>query len=202
MRSTLSALWKASRLQLRFFLVVLAGYFVQVCVMPYLRINSVTPSMLLVVVAVVTVGYDRWRTLWVGCLYGILMELMLPSLKMLNLLFYPISALCCSLAFADMSEKRLEMRRTLNPNARNWNPYLRTVLCAGANTILYEVTNVIYIYLGGAELSGATFSRAATNVVYTSALALVLMLPLRRYLGFRKQNKEKEPVRHYQADRI
>lgn len=202
MLRTLSALLKASRHQLRFFLVVLLGYLVQVCVMPYLKVNGVTPSMLFVVVAVVTVGYDRWRTLWVGCIYGILMELMLPSLKMLNLLFYPISALFCSIAFADMSEKRLEMRRSLNQNARNMNPYLRTVLCAAANTILYEVVNVVYIYLGGAELSSATFARSLTNVLMTSGLAFLLMLPIRRYLGFRKQKKDKQPERHYTLDRI
>ena len=103
----LSSLWQACKGQVKFFTVVLLVYLLQACVMPYLKVGGVTPSMLLAVIAIVTVGYGRLRALWVGAIYGILTETMMPSLTLLNLALYPVSAAFMSMFFADKSEKRL-----------------------------------------------------------------------------------------------
>lgn len=181
-------LWRTGRRFFRFMLVVLLGYLCQVCVMPYFAVNNVTPSLLFAVTAIVTVCYGKLRAFWVGGIYGILMELMLPSITFFNLLLYPVAAIFSALPFADKSDKRLEYERSLNKKAQNINPYLRTVLCAGLNTLIYEGINLVYVNLGGSTLTATHVSRALTDLGMTMLTAAVLMLPLRRYLGYgRKQ---------------
>ena len=181
-------IWRTGRRFFRFMLVVVLGYLCQVCIMPYLAVNSVTPSLLFAVTAIVTVCYGRLRAFWVGGIYGILMEIMLPSITFFNLLLYPVAAIFSSLPFADKSDKRLEYERSLNKKAQNVNPYLRTVLCAGLNTLIYEGINLVYVNLGGTALTLTHISRAVIDVALTMLTAAVLMLPLRRYLGYgRKQ---------------
>ena len=51
-------------LQVKFFLVIALGYLLQVCVMPYVSIGGVTPSLIYAVIAILTVGYGRLRALW------------------------------------------------------------------------------------------------------------------------------------------
>ena len=99
-----------------------------------------------------------------------------------------MAAIFSSLPFADKSDKRLEYERSLNKKAQNVNPYLRTVLCAGLNTLIYEGINLVYVNLGGSALTLMHISRAVIDVALTMLTAAVLMLPLRRYLGYgRKQ---------------
>ena len=191
----LSSLWLACKGQVKFFLVVLLGYLLQACVMPYLKVGGVTPSLLLAVVAIVTVGYGRLRALWVGAIYGILTETMMPTLTLLNLALYPVSAAFMSMFFADKSEKRLEYERSLGKAGRNVNPYLRTLGCAAMNVLLYEIVNVFYMYLSGAELSMTMLYDSLADVLGTTALTAVIMLPVRRFLGFRRLRREPERVR-------
>ena len=186
----LSSLWQACKGQVKFFLVVLLGYLLQACVMPYLKVGGVTPSLLLAVVAIVTVGYGRLRALWVGAIYGILTETMMPTLTLLNLALYPVSAAFMSMFFADKSEKRLEYERSLGKAGRNVNPYLRTLGCAAMNVLLYEIVNVFYMYLSGAELSMTMLYDSLTDVLATAALTAVMMLPVRRFLGFKRLQHE------------
>ena len=190
----LSSLWQACKGQVKFFLVVLLGYLLQACVMPYLKVGGVTPSLLLAVVAIVTVGYGRLRALWVGAIYGILTETMMPTLTLLNLALYPVSAAFMSMFFADKSEKRLEYERSLGKAGRNVNPYLRTLGCAAMNVLLYEIVNVFYMYLSGAELSMTMLYDSLADVLGTTALTAVIMLPVRRFLGFRRLRREPERV--------
>ena len=191
----LSSLWQACKGQVKFFLVVLLGYLLQACVMPYLKLGGVTPSLLLAVIAIVTVGYGRLRALWVGAIYGILTETMMPTLTLLNLALYPVSAAFMSMFFADKSEKRLEYERSLGKAGRNVNPYLRTLGCAAMNVLLYEIVNVFYMYLSGAELSMTMLYDSLADVLGTTALTAVIMLPVRRFLGFRRLRREPERVR-------
>ena len=191
----LSSLWQACKGQVKFFLVVLLGYLLQACVMPYLKVGGVTPSLLLAVVAIVTVGYGRLRALWVGAIYGILTETMMPTLTLLNLALYPVSAAFMSMFFADKSEKRLEYERSLGKAGRNVNPYLRTLGCAAMNVLLYEIVNVFYMYLSGVELSMTMLYDSLADVLGTTALTAVIMLPVRRFLGFRRLRREPERVR-------
>lgn len=217
--SILAALWRATKHQVKFFLVVILGYLVQVCIFPYWQIDGVTPSLLYATIAILTVGYGKLRAFWVGGIYGILMETMLPGLPMLNLLMYPIGAVFCSIFFADKSEKKLEEERSIGRQPKrghdllsilnaiadwvrgapgqNANPYIRTPLCAGVNVLIYEVINLVYIYLGGTIPMQDHYGRALTNIFWTVLLTIVIMYPVRHYLGFRKPVEEKKPAVRY-----
>lgn len=195
LRQAIPALWFACRNQLKLLFVLVVGYFVQVCVMPYVKIGGVSPSLLLALVAIVTVGYGRIRGFWAGCIYGILMETMLPTVRLMNLLLYPASALACGVPCADKSEARLEHERSVGKAGRNLNPYLRTTVCAGLNAAMYEIVNVVYIYLRGAQLEWAHISRALADVLLTALLALAIALPVRRFLGFKRLRADEDNPR-------
>lgn len=183
---------------LRYLLVVVLGYLVQGCIMPYIKVDGVTPSVLFAIVGIMTVCYGRLRAYWTGAIYGIMLEIMRPSITFLNLVLYPIAAAFCSVFCADKSDKRLETERSLNKRARNGNVYLRSVLCAGMNVLLYESVNVTYIYLGGTLLTGDHFYRAGLDIVMTMLLTALIMVPVRRFLGFTAPpREEKDPKGRY-----
>lgn len=189
----LKSMCQAALGQIKFFVVVLLGYLLQVCMMPYLQVGGVTPNLLCAIIAIMTIGYDRLRAVWVGCIYGILMETMCPTIRMLNLLLYPLSAFFLSLFFSDKSEKRLEAERSIGKAGRNINPYVRILGCAAANVLLYEIVNVVYMYLGGAEITAAAIAKAVSNVFWSTALTGAIMVPIRRFLGFKKLPKDNQP---------
>lgn len=185
--------------QVKLLLVILVGYLAHVSIMPYISIGGVSPSLLLAVTAIVTVGYGLIHGLWIGMFYGIVMEIMLPTVQMLNLLFYPVSALLCGVFFADRSAAQLQYARSIGKRGRNISPLIRTVLCAAVNTLIYEAVNLVYMYLSGAELTSLLIQRALTDVLMTSALTLIIMLPVRKFLGFRKV--EDAPAAQMRFDR-
>ncbi len=180
--------------QVKLILAILVGYLAHVSIMPYIRIGDVTPSLLIATIAIVTVGYGLLRGLWAGMFYGIIMETMLPTVPMLNLLLYPISALLCGVFFADRSEAQLQYARSAGKRARNTSPLLRTALCAMANVVVYEFVNLVYMYLSGAELNAALIQRGLTDVLATTLLTVVIMVPVRKLLGFRKKEEEQAPT--------
>ena len=176
--------------QVRFFLVLLGGYLVQVCIMPYLQAGDVTPNMLVATIAVVTVGYGRLRALWAGAFYGILMETFLASVPMFNLMLYPVCALLCSVPCADKSAARLQYERSIGKAGRNISPLLRTVICAVLNAVCIEVVNLVYKYLNGAALTATAVGRALLCIAATAAVTALIMIPMRKLLGFRKPDPE------------
>ena len=125
--------------------------------------------------------------------YGIIMEIMLPTVSILSLLFYPVSALFCGLLFADRSAAQLQYARSAGKRAKNASPLLRTVLCAMVNTIVYETVNLVYMYLSGADLSSALILRGFTDVFFTTLLTVIIMVPVRKLLGFRKAEQTTAP---------
>jgi len=169
------------------FLVPL-GYLFQVCVIPYLKIGGISPNLLYAVIGIVTVAYGKLRAFWVGIIYGLLMQIMLPSVSYLNLGLYSLSTLFCSFAFADKPLKTLEYERATNRSRRELPPWLRTVLCAALNTLVYETANVTYLYIDGAEVNFAHILRAGLDVLLTSALTLLLLFPIRRLIFGRRMN--------------
>ena len=186
---------KAIMRQLRVALMVLLGYLGQVCIVsPYVKVGGVSPSLLLAMIAIITVGYGKLRALWIGAFYGILLETLLPTVQMLNLLFYPISALFCALFFADRSEAQLQYRRSIGRRGRNTSPLLRTVLFALVNVTVYEIVNLVYMYLSGAEITSILIQRGMTDVLATTALTALIMVPVRKLLGFRKKEEAQAPV--------
>lgn len=183
--------------QVKLILVILVGYLAQVSIMPYIRLGDVTPSLLISITAIVTVGYGMLRGLWAGMFYGIVMEIMLPTVPMLNLLFYPISALFCAVLFADRSEAQLQYQRSIGKRGRNTSPLFRTVFCTLVNVILYEIVNLVYMYLSGATLTAALIQRSLTDVLATTLLTVVIMLPVRKLLGFRKKEETQAPAMRF-----
>ena len=160
------------------FLLTFLGYFAEVCIMPYVQIFGVTPNILYVVIGIVTVAYGKLRAFWVGLVYGILMQIMLPSVTMLNLALYPLTTLFCSFAFADKPLKTLEYERAVNHRRKE----LRTVLCTMLNTFVYETVQITYIYLGGSPLTVNHFLRGLTDVFFTGVLCFLLQYPVRRLI--------------------
>ena len=180
---------------LRWAVVVFAGYLFQMCVMPYVEIADVSPSLLFALIGVITVCYGRLRAYWTGAIYGVLLETMMPSITMLNLAFYPIAASLASVGFADKSEKRLEAERSMNKSARNGNVYVRSVGCAGVLSLLNEIINVVYIYLGGTTIEAMHISRAIAAILGTMMLTLLIAWPVRHLLGFRHAPKEEKETK-------
>ena len=163
-------------------LLVVFGYLMEVCLIPYIRVFGVTPNLLYVIVGIVTVAYGKLRAFWVGLCFGLLMEIMLPSVPYLHLLLYPITTLFCSFAFADKPLKTLEYERAVNKKSKELPAWLRTVLCTALNILVFEIVNVTYIYLGGSALTFSHFIKAFGDVILTSLLCLVLLFPIRRLI--------------------
>ncbi len=167
-------------------LMIILGYLCQACVMPYVRIFGITPNLLYVIIGVVTVAYGKLRAFWAGMCFGLLMEIMLPSVSYLNLALYPVSTLFCSFAFADKPLKTIEYERAMNKTRKELAPWIRTVLCTALNTLVYEVVNVTYVYLRGNDITFAHIGNAFLNILFTSLLCLILQYPLRRIILGRK----------------
>ncbi|MDO4482948.1 MAG: hypothetical protein Q4C54_00520 [Clostridia bacterium] len=179
----------------RFWLVVLLAYLCQVCIVPYLAMGGVTPNVMLAVIAIVIVCHGMLRAYWAGACFGIITDAMMKPMIFFYLLMYPILALFMSVFFADKSEKRLEAERASNPSAHNMHPYLRTPLCAACCQLLYEVVHMLYLYIGGIALMPVHYGRAIGAVIYTTVLTILMMVPVRRMLGFKKPPKEKKQAR-------
>ena len=150
-------------------LMIILGYLCQACVMPYVRIFGITPNLLYVIIGVVTVAYGKLRAFWVGTIYGLLMQIMLPSVSYLNLALYSLTALFCSFPFADKALKTIEYERATNRTRKELAPWLRTLLCAFLNILIYEVINVAYIYLGDEALTSDHIERAVLDIILNSA---------------------------------
>ncbi len=170
---------------LKFFGMVLLTYLFHVCVIPDIRILNVTPNLILAVLGVVCVCFEQIKTAWYGLIMGILLEVMQPSTPLMSLLLYPIIASLCMLIFADKSMRQLEYERGLGKPGRNRSPWLRTPLCAAFASFIYEVVNITYVYLRGADLEFAHILRGLSEILLTTGLAVLLMLPLRRFFGIR-----------------
>ena len=125
--------------------IILFGYLSQVCIMPYMRIFNVVPNLLYVMIGIVTVAYGKLRALWVGMIYGLLMEIMIPTVPFLNLSLYSVTTLFCSFAFADKPLKTLEYERATNRSRKELPAWLRTVLCTLLNVFVYEVVDYVYL---------------------------------------------------------
>ncbi len=176
----------------RFFAVVLLTYLLHTCTMPHIRILNVTPSLVLAVLGVVAVCFERLKTFWYGLIMGILLEVMVPTTPLLNLIRYPVIAVLCALIFSDKSMQQLEMERGQGKPGRTRPAWLRTPLCAAFATAVYEVVSLAYVYLNGTVIEFSHILRSLTNVLLTAALALLLMAPLRWFFGIRTA---RSPVR-------
>ena len=163
-------------------LMTVFGYLCQVCIIPYIHPFGISPNFLFVIIGIVTVAYGKLRAFWVGIIFGLLMEIMLPTVPYINIAIYPISTLFCSFAFADKPLKTLEYERATNRNNREMPAWLRTVLCTALNTLIFETVNLVYIYVGGSPLLIIHFIKAFGVILLTSLLCFILLFPLRRLI--------------------
>lgn len=176
----------SARKYLVLLLMIPAGYLLHVCVMPYIRVFGVTPNLLYVVISIVTVAYGRVQALWVGLIYGMVMEVMLPSIPYLNLALYTVPPLFCSFIFSDRSLKALELDRAMNRESRELPAWLRTLLCAMSNSLVHETVNVVYIFLGGSSLTSGHILRGIAEVLMTGVLTFLVAFPVRRLIFGKK----------------
>ncbi len=168
------------RKYLMLLLLTLFGYLGQVCVIPYIRIFGISPNLLYAVIGIVTVAYGKLRAFWVGLTFGLLMQIMCPSVSYLNLALYSLTTLFCSFAFADKPLKTIEYERAMNRKRPELPAWIRTLLCSALNILVYETVQVTYIYITGSPLTFQHFLRAFASVFFTALLTLIIMFPVRR----------------------
>lgn len=177
-------------------LMVFFFYLVQVCAMHYLAIGGITANILVSAISVIIVAYGRYFAFGAGAIASILMEIMTASVSYLYLVLYVVSAMACSIPFADKSERRLEMERTTKnaAEAKNMPPLVRTILCTVLFMLIFEVVHCAYSYLQGYDITARTIGRALFSVSYTTAVTAVIMLPCRKFLGVKKSRKKMPAV--------
>ncbi len=188
---------------LKVIFLTLFAYLFQACAMQYLTFNSVTASLPFVTLAVFTVTLGKKYTFCASCVIGILMECMLATVPAMYLIAYPVIAMLCAQAFADRNERQREKRLEKRMNSKNkksrplffkWRQTdmpatVRIPLCAMLMDLIWHIVMCIYMYLIGVEISFVHFTRLFTGVLYTGTLALVLMLPMRWFLGMYRRKK-------------
>ncbi len=188
---------KSLRREIRLFLLIFLGYFCQVSVVPYFAIGGVTPLLTMSVIAIITVAYGRLQAFWCGAIYGLLYEVMLPTHKLFQLILYPAAALVGVILFPDKTAQQLEIERSMGKPAQNRSPLLRTVLCSSVNTLIYEIVNIVYVFLRESSITPQHFLTGFHVILYTAGLTCLIMLPIRRFLGYRYQRKVAQKPKRY-----
>ena len=180
--------------------LVILGYLMQVCAMPKLAVLDVTGNLLFAVLAVITVSYGKKYAFCASCIAGICMECMLSNVQALYALAYPIVTMLSAQAFADMSERKRERLRSQNRGKKHYRDtdlptHLRILLCSAMMDLIMHIVLCAYMYLIGVDLSWLHMARALLSTVYTVFAALVIMVPVRMFLGMYERKKKDRKVR-------
>ena len=168
---------------LKFAFLTLMAYLLQACVAPRIAIGGIAPNVAMALAAIVSVALGRKYTFVLSLTVGYLLEIMLPALSYINMIAYPVCCILGAMAFSDKSERKLEEERAQGKRGAQWNPHMRTPLCALLSISVFEGVNLIYTYLSGVVIDSLHVGRALTDVVYTTVLALVFQFPIRWWLG-------------------
>lgn len=176
---------------LKMSLLTLLTYLLQATVAQRIAIGGVAPNIALALIAVITVCMGRKYTFMMSLAVGYLLEIMLPALDYINMLIYPVCAMLGALLFSDKSERKLEEERAQGKRGNQWNPHIRTPLCALLSIVLFEGVNLIYTYLSGVAIDSLHIGRALTDVIYTTLLAAVFQFPIRWWMGTYQLKKAK-----------
>ena len=163
-------------------LLTIICYLLQVCAMPYLKIDGVIGNLVAVNVAILTVSLGKKYAFGASCLSGILLDVMTTSISGFYAVIYPAVSMVFAMVFADMSDERREVRRNRNKDSRDMNPHIRIPLNAMSICLLLEVILLTYTTLSGTVLTVRHIARVLLAVVYTGALSGVLMWPVRAWL--------------------
>lgn len=172
------------------------AYLFDACVMPNLVVGGVTASISFAVIAILTVSYGKKAAFVSGAIIGMLMETMLAGVHALYLLYYPIAAVIFAQPFADMSDRKRESRLTADPNKRHVRrqddlpAFLRIILCTACLSLLFSIVNILYCRLAGFGYELTNIWRAMLACILSCAAAILLMVPLRAFLGIYKSKRE------------
>ena len=190
--------------------LVMLFYLVQSTVVPHIKLWGITPNLYMICAAILTVSYGKKYAFACGAVFGILLEVMLPSLPILNLVIYPALTLLCAQIFSDMSEIKRELLRIKiaqrqaesriiavggveqkkryhldfrRKTADDMEPHLRILLNALMLTLLYDLVMLAYFALEGVGIGFNHVLRMLQSLFYT-ALWCAAMFPARLFLGF------------------
>lgn len=185
---------------LKVLFLTLFAYLFQACAMQYFAIGGVTASLPFVTLAVFVVSLGKKYAFCASCIIGICTECMLANVPALYLIAYPVITMLCAQLFADLTERQRERRlsdhqgKTIFSRLRQKEmpALMRIPLCALLMDLIWHTVMCVYMYLIGVELDFSHFSRLFRAVVYTGVLTLVLMLPLRAFLGMYRRPKRKK----------
>jgi len=191
---------------LKVLLLTVLAYLVQVCVMDYLKISGISGSVVFSVIAVFTVSLGKKYTFCASCIIGMMMESMVSNVPALYVIAYPVISMLAAQAFADMNYRQRERRRAALDEKKNnqlgkkrfqakllnriaqaratgLGPHIRILCCAGLMDILMNIVLSVYMYLIGVEFSFYQIWKVLVSLAYTEGICLVLMIPLRCWLG-------------------
>ena len=212
---------KSLKRGLKALLITALAYLIQVCVLRHLPVAGVTGSVIFAALAVLTVSCGKKYAFCSSCLTGMVMECMLSPVPALYAIAYPVIAMLGAQMFADMSDRQLERRRMLNENRRSrlaetgakehwWSRFflqyregnlpahLRIPLCAAVMDLMLNAVMCVYMYLIGQDIGFLHIARIFASVAYTSALAVVIMVPLRFFLGMYPKRRKVDKGGEYQ----
>ena len=206
---------KALKRALKALIITLLAYLIQVCAMKYLTVQGIHGSVVFAVLSIIIVSCGKKYAFCASCLTGMMMECMLSSVPALYVIAYPAIAMFAAQSFADMSDRQLERRRVIIESRQvrisegkgkdHWwqhfmlryrdsdlPPVVRIPLCAALMDVLLNAVLCAYMYLIGEELTLLHAGRILISMLYTSALSLILMAPLRYMLGMYRKRKPRE----------
>lgn len=179
---------------LKALVLTLLAYLFQVCVMLYFPVSGVVGNLPFAWLAILVVSYGKKYGFCASCIIGMLMEAMLSNVHVMYLVAYPIITMLCAQVFADMSDRQRERRRTQNTDGRRRENDLPVIVripcCAALMDFILEVVLCAYMYLIGVEITWLHVGRVLLAVLYTTALALLLMYPVRVLLGMYPRRKK------------
>ncbi len=183
---------------LKVLFLTLFAYLFQVCAMQYLEINSVTASLPFATLAVFVVSLGKKYAFCGSCIIGILMECMLSNVPAMYAIAYPVITMICAQIFADLTDRQRE-RRIADYQGKGFisrmrqkeaPSLLRIPMCAMVMDLIWHIVMCIYMYLIGVEINMVHISRLISGVLYTGALAVMIMLPMRYFLGMYRRKKK------------
>ena len=206
---------KALKRALKALLITVLAYLLQACVMKYLLFRGIVGSVVFAALAIIIVSCGKKYAFCAACLIGMMTESMLSNVPALYAIAYPVIVMFSAQYFADMSDRQLERRRVRAENHQLaisegkrkehwWNrfllryretdlpPIVRIPLCAGVMDLMMNIVLIVYLYLIGEDWSLGNLGRALISALYTTVLALLLMVPCRYVLGMYRRRKKEE----------
>ena len=178
-------------------LLTVLAYLIQACVMQHLAIGTVTGSMLFTMLAILTVSCGKKYAFCASCLIGMLMESMLSNVAALYVVAYPVITMLCAQYFADMTDRQRERRRMMSQGRRHYREsdlpaHLRIPLCAMLMDLILNIVLCAYLYLTGVDITMLHVGRVLAGVLYTGALAVIVMGPVRYFLGMYPHRRKRD----------